>query len=414
MRIAYLTQSYPPMISGAAQAVEQTARAMAQRQHTVLVIAASDGPQAYEQHEQNLDIARLSSFRNPLRVGQRLLNAPRTRTLQLLHEFQPDIIHVHEPVQLGKLALEYAKHTGTPVLLTAHQLPWFIASYLPKVFKPFVESLLWSYACTIVRHYTRVITPTATIAKIIKEKTGVRPQVIGYGVDLHAFSPLQTNDLKPALRANLQVPGDGPIILHVGRLDADKNVRQVLAGTCEVLKQTQAHLLIAGDGREKPHLMRMCSRLGIQDRVHFTGFVPPSQLPDIYRIADVFVTASEIETQGIVLHEAAASGLPIVAVNATCISEIVHDNKNGFLVAAGDSAALSRAMLQILQNPGLASRMGVYGRQLVGLQKADHTWESHEALYTQVAKETGNKLSTRLPKSMHSKLMKPGTKTVHN
>src|SRR6476620_2798214 len=98
MRIAYLTQSYPPMISGAALVVERLAKSMEERGHQVLVIAASNKNYPYTSYQENLTILLLKSFHNPLRVGQRFLLYPRFKILQALNEFCPNITHTHEPL----------------------------------------------------------------------------------------------------------------------------------------------------------------------------------------------------------------------------------------------------------------------------------------------------------------------------
>jgi hypothetical protein len=166
------------MISGAAISVRQTAESMSQRGHQVLVIAASDREYPYSTHKDNLTVSRLRSFNNPMRVGQRLIAYPRHRTIKLLDQFQPDVIHAHEPAQMGMLALEHAKRAHIPVTITAHQLPWFVASYLPAALRPGVEKILWAYARITLSRYTAIVTPTQTIARIIEQKTGFGSNVI--------------------------------------------------------------------------------------------------------------------------------------------------------------------------------------------------------------------------------------------
>jgi len=101
MRIAYITQSYPPMVSGASFAVGHLAKGMAARGHRVLVITASERDKSYITLENNLTVLRLHSIHNPLRVGQRFLLYPRRAILRSLIKFRPDIIHTHEPLQMG-------------------------------------------------------------------------------------------------------------------------------------------------------------------------------------------------------------------------------------------------------------------------------------------------------------------------
>lgn len=114
MRIAYLTQSYPPMISGASIVSEQLAISMAERGHQVLVIAASDRIQPYISLQKNLTVLRLRSIHNPMRVGQRFLFNPSRSLMKALREFRPDVIHSHEPLQMGWAGIKYAKRTRIP------------------------------------------------------------------------------------------------------------------------------------------------------------------------------------------------------------------------------------------------------------------------------------------------------------
>jgi glycosyltransferase involved in cell wall biosynthesis len=114
----------------------------------------------------------------------------------------------------------------------------------------------------------------------------------------------------------------------------------------------------------------------------------PHDLPEIYGMADIFVTASEIETQGIVLLEAAASGLPIAAVDATCISESVRDQVNGLLVEPGNINALSRAILELLNNPARLRLMGRQGRFFAAKHDIQHSWFLHENLYQEMIKQS--------------------------
>jgi glycosyltransferase involved in cell wall biosynthesis len=168
----------------------------------------------------------------------------------------------------------------------------------------------------------------------------------------------------------------------VGRLDIDKNVDRVLQAAAEVMSQTEAHLLIVGDGSQKHALIKMCETLKITDRVHFPGYIALEEgLPEIHRLADIFVTASEIEVQSLVLLEAIASGLPIVAVDATFIPEVVHNGINGFLAESGDIHGLASAISTLLKNPTQRQEMGKRSRSLAEEHDIQISVDLHEQLY---------------------------------
>ena len=390
MRIAYLTQPYPPMISGASIFAEQMAKGMANRGHEVLVIAASDREYAYTQIEEDITIVRLRSINNPLRIGQRLLLAPRNMVMKTLQEFQPDVIHVHEPIQMGTFGLEHAKQHGIPITLTTHQLPWFIASYLPDKFfiREIAEAMIWLYSGWLMKRFSSVIAPTKTISKIIKHKTGVKTKTIHYGIDLETFHPHTSLKERKAARSRFGLPPNAPIILHTGRLDTDKSVHHVIHAAAESMKDSDAHLLVVGDGKQRDHLIHLCKSLGIEARAHFPGFiVDKEKLAEIYRMSNVFVTASEIETQGIVILEAAACRLPIVAVSATCIPEVVQHKGNGLLVNSGDINGMSSSITRILGDESAAQAMRSRSYDIAQKYGLRISISKHEKHYKQMLKQ---------------------------
>jgi glycosyltransferase involved in cell wall biosynthesis len=391
MKIAYITQAYPPIVSGASLFAGQLAEAMAERGHQVLVIAPSSTGRGAHTQLGNLLLVNLQSFHNPNRVRQRVMVYPRHAILETLHEFQPDIIHSHDCLQVGLIGIDYAHRAGIPITTTTHQLPWFIGKLLPDAggIQRQAETLLWAYAHWVLRQHDAIVAPTDTISNVIKRMTGLSAQVISYGINLKTFHPPRGSSTGTAVRKKLGLSADVPVILHVGQMHTTKRVDVAIEAAVHVMHHSNAHLLLVGDGPQKPALMDRCHSLGLAERCHFTGFITVGEgLPDIYRLASLFITASEIETQGIVLLEAAASGLPIVAVRATCIPEIVHAGVNGYLADPGDTMALAEAITELLLDPVRARAMGVAGRQLVGSHDIHVTLDSYERLYLDLIRQS--------------------------
>jgi 1,2-diacylglycerol 3-alpha-glucosyltransferase len=388
MRIAYLTQSYPPMISGAALVVKNLATGMAGSGHEVLVIAASDTSRTYVVREENLTVLRLKSVYNPTRVGQRFTPYSRRSVTNVLQEFKPQAIHSHEPMPISLPAIRYAGEMNVPTVLTIHQLPPTATRLLPGRIQGRMENLLWGYGRWYTKKFTALITPTETTSIQVR-RILERPVVtISNGIDLQIFHPPLQGDDEAATRQTWNLPPNAPILLHVGRLDPDKNVERVIRATAGALEGNHAHLLIVGDGLRKPVLMKLCESLGVAERIHFTGFISSKQgLPALYRIARLFITASEIETQGLVLLEAAASGLPIVAVRATCIPELVHDGVNGFLAEPGDVEGLGRGAFTLLNDENKAAQMGKASLALAQQHDNRFTIEAHEKLYHELIEQ---------------------------
>jgi 1,2-diacylglycerol 3-alpha-glucosyltransferase len=169
---------------------------------------------------------------------------------------------------------------------------------------------------------------------------------------------------RAAARRALGLPPSDPLVLYVGRLDREKSVDRVLlafdrlAGTLG-----RAHLWLVGQGKEAEALCRMTTRLAAGDRVHFAGVRAHEGLAAWYQAADLFLFASETETQGLVLAEAAACALPAVAVAAPGCDEVVRDGETGILTKA-DPAALAEAAIGLLLDADRRAAMGARARQV--------------------------------------------------
>ncbi len=381
MRIALLAQSYPPMVSGAALVVGRLAQGLAAHGHEVLVLAASDIGAAYDETCGSLQVARPHSWPNPFRVGQHFLLWPRKEIRCKLELFKPDVIHSHDPLVTSLVSLDVLP--GVPRVLTVHQLPWFVSLFMPPLLRGGIESLLWAYGAWLYRRFQLIVTPSQIIADLVAQHTQARPKAISNGVDTFRFNPNPAWAGEPAaLRDKYGLDPQLPIILYAGRVDADKRVELVVQAAALALPKTQAQLLIVGDGKRLNAVKQLAERLGIQWQSHFAGFVPVTEdLPGLYRLASVFVTASEVEIQSSVVLEAAATGLPVVTVNASSMPEFVRDGLTGYLVPPRDIAALADRIIGVLQDPARAQAMGRAALEVAQAHSHEGAVMEHIRLY---------------------------------
>jgi len=384
MRIAFVTQSYPPMISGAALTVQQLAAGMAGRGQQVLVLAASDRPQAYTQCDGDLAVVRIGSHRNPFRSEQRFVLRRLPSVRKELEHFRPDLIHLHEPLTVGLVGLRSARRLNVPCVLTMHQLPEFVVAStpLPGAARAISDALLWRCARWFTARCAAVIAPTETVVSRLAGE-GIAAQAIGCAVNLQRFSgEPAAADESQQLRGRYGLHPRLPVILHAGRLDKDKSVERVLRAAALALRERDAQLLVVGDGVERRALMAEAGALGIAHRCCFTGFVEHERdLPGLFRLANIFVTASQIETFGLVCLEAMASALPIVAPRATCLPELVADGHTGLLAAVDDVPGLAAGIIKLLDEPETAQRMGRAGRRKARCFTIERMLDQHMALY---------------------------------
>ncbi len=385
MKIAYLTQPYPPMISGAAIVTERLATSMVDRGHDVLVVAASDTGASYVSEEFGVQTVRLKSIPNPKRAKQRFSPGGVRRICSELKAFQPDVIHSHDLFWFCLAGMKIGRGTDIPVITTIHQLPWFVTPYLPAIpgLRNMFGKLMWAYGAWLNKHCASMVVPTQTIAQTVEVKGGFETVVIGNGVDLRCFTPISGKpDEAEYLIQTLRIDPHKPVILHLGRLDLEKRVDIVIRAAAEAMKRCEAQLLVVGDGEYRKQLSDLADQLGIGSRSRFPGFLDPkTEVPAVYRIASVFVTASEIETQGLVLLEAMASGLPVVAVDATCIPEVVKHGVNGLLADPGDVVGIADRLVEILNDPSMMQRMGAAGRRIAEDHAVEDAIDDYEGLY---------------------------------
>ncbi len=388
MKIAFVSQSYPPIISGAAIVVQRLAEGIAARDHKVMVVAASDCRKAYVKDSENINIHYFPSLKNPLRVDQRFILGHHKELERVLLDFKPDVIHLHDPLNLGLSAVRIAQKHQIPVVITIHQLPWFISSSLNTTdyVKRIIENGLWQYSMWFMAQCSISLTPSKMIADIISENTQFCPEVISNGVEIDLFTPSsKTPNEKKALCEKYKINPDQAAILYVGRIDKDKRVDLVVEAVSQVIKEIDAQLIVVGDGTMRGEIISLCQSLDIYDRCIFPGFVPKNgDLPGIFRLADVFVTASEIEIQSSVVLEAMASGKPVVVVESSSMPEFVYEAQNGYLVKPGDFEAIAKKIICILQDPKRAEAMGKAGREIAEFHSNQKFISSHEQLYASI------------------------------
>jgi 1,2-diacylglycerol 3-alpha-glucosyltransferase len=393
MRIALVCQSYPPMVSGIAVAVRHLAEGLAARGHDVRVLSASDRGEAYTETRNGVELVRLSSIPTPARRRQRWSWWSRDDVEKHFDEFRPDVLHLHDPF-LGAMVMPgYARDRGIPLVATAHALPIYPASQVPDLpgLRALLESALWAFGSDLISQCQAVIAPSRYTADQVDEHGGPGAIVISNGVDLNRFQagPASPEE-RQRLAARYRIDPERPIILHVGRVDREKNVDDVVRAAHLAMASVDAQLVVIGDGSRREDIEGLAEDLGIGDRSRFIGFVEPDgDLPDLYRAGALFVMASDLESEGIVVLEAAACGLPIVAVRATSMPELVEAPGCGYLVSPGDVRRMAERIIDILKDPSRREALSLAALGMAQQHSLEKTLDQHEALYASLLSREG-------------------------
>jgi glycosyltransferase involved in cell wall biosynthesis len=310
--------------------------------------------------------------------------------------FQPDLVHCETEFMIGRLGQIAARRAGLPIVTSYHT---DFGRYTYAYGVPWLHSTVQSYLARFHRRGQRAYTPSEPARQDLLNMGVADVEVWGRGVDVQLFHP---NKRSTPLREALGLT-EKFVFVHVGRLAAEKNVHVVLDAFRQarrLLPRGSVHLLVAGSGPAEPELRRRAS-----GSVTFLGNLDrQNRLPDIYASADAFVFASLTETLGLVVLEAMASGLPVVAVAAGGVVDHVRDGRNGFAVSPGNLTTmvdgLKDAMVRLVREPGLRGTLAAEARRTAEARSWQHELDRLEESYREVMQGAG----CAMPDAGHGRL----------
>lgn len=247
--------------------------------------------------------------------------------MEVLREIDPDVIHIHGVATMALRGLVCGHELGIPTVMTFHTMVDDAAKYYSPIKIPpeTMEKLIWIYLRQILKRMDVVVTPTACIGKELGSRGAVCRNLVTIptGTNTAEFHPgIASDDIRR--RHGLE---GRRVAIHVGRISYEKELDMVV----RAMQRIDATLLVAGKGPAKANIEKLVEDLSLQNKVVFAGFVPDSELPAYYNAADIAVSASKFETQGLSILEAMASGKPVACRNGRAFAEIVHDGVNGYL-----------------------------------------------------------------------------------
>jgi len=325
MNILLMTNTYKPMVGGLERSVSNFAKEYREAGHRVIIIAPELPGMEPEE-----DVVRIPAFQN-YNGSDFSVQLPIQGTLtKALGDFCPHIVHSQHPFLIGDTALRIASKFNVPLVFTHHSLYEENVHYMPgniEALKRFMIELSTGYANLA----DRVFAPSESVRLMLQER-GVKTSidVVPTGIYTEEFS----RGAGKAFRKKLNIPADAYVVGHVGRLAPEKNLEFVTRAAAQFLKKNpNAHFLIGGTGPSEGPIKEIMALEGVAERLHLAGMLKGKDLIDAYHAMDVFVFASQSETQGLVITEAMAAGIPVVAVDAPGVREVVKDFVNGRLIA---------------------------------------------------------------------------------
>jgi phosphatidylinositol alpha 1,6-mannosyltransferase len=349
VRIAYVTESFPPDVNGVANTAVRVAEHLVSRGHEPLIIAPEPAS-GVSRPDTGLDypVVRVPSLGVPAYPGFRV-GLPGSRVRAAIAGHRADLVHLAGPFVLGAGGGAAARRLGLPIVAVyATDMPAYARAYHTG---PAGEAICWRRLRKIHNAADRTLAPSTATAAELHAHGFERVWLWARGVDSNRFDPAKRS---AKLRAEL-APGGELLVGYVGRLAAEKRI-DLLA---RVATLPGVRLVIVGSGPAEQAARRAVPS------AQFLGQRGGDDLATIYASLDVFVHSGPHDTFGHTLQEAAASGLPVVAPAAGGPLDLVQDGVTGFLVTPGDARALASAVARLAADPPLRAALGHAGRQVM-------------------------------------------------
>lgn len=336
MNIVLFTNTYKPHVGGVARSVAAFRDEYRKAGHRVLVVAPTFPDMPPEE-----DVVRVPALQNfnasdfsvalPLPTG---LNAT-------LEAFEPDVIHSQHPFLLGMTAVRAARTFAVPLVFTHHTRYEEYTHYVP-VDSPALKAFVIELATRYANLADRVIAPSESIRDLLVERGVSTPvQVIPTGVYVEQFA----RGDRDGARRRWRLPARAFVVGHMGRLAEEKNIGFLADAVAAFLAGGEdRYFLVVGSGDAEADLVERFRAAGLADRLVCCGVLEGQALADAMNAMDVFAFASRSETQGMVLTEAMAAGLPVVGLDAPGVREVVRDRQNGRLVAEPSPGTFAEAL----------------------------------------------------------------------
>ncbi len=383
MKIGLFTDTYFPQINGVVSSVCMLKENLEKLGHQVFIFTIKD-PLATKDEP---NVYRVPSF--PFAKAWRLGVFYHPRLVRKIKSLQLDVIHTHTEFSLGLFGRAMARELQIPHLHTYHTIFEDYTHYIVKfsALNPIAKTAVRKFSANFCNAVDQVVAPTEKVKELLLSYN-VRQMinVIPTGIELDKFVKARyKQNMISKLRTEFGIRPSERVLLYVGRLAEEKNLEELFRLLSAYLHRKQdVKLVLIGDGPSKVELEGLAKSLRIQDQIIFAGVKPWADIARYYQLGEVFVSASQSETQGLTYIEALASGLPVVAKADLCLEGVLKNNENGF--AFHDEAELESALDQILNSDFEKERLAHGAVKSVEAYSAVHFAKQIEAMYKGIRK----------------------------
>ena len=368
MKILFISDVYFPRVNGVSTSINTFCRELRGLGHTVHLIAPDYGTPSSDE----TDILRVPSRAVPFDPEDRLMSFK--WVMQHRDKFcneQYDIIHIQTPFVAHYLGTRLSKLLGIPCVETYHTFfEEYLYHYVPLVPKRLMRIVAKRFSRHQGNSLNGMIVPSHPMFNILKNYgITTRSEVIPTGIEPESFI---LGD-RAAFRKKHNIPQDRPVLLFVGRVAHEKNIGFLLKVVDQVRRLLPEVLcVIAGEGPARKSLEHKVSELCLIENVLFVGYLDRStELNSCYQAADIFIFSSRTETQGLVLLEAMAQGIPVVSTAELGTRDVLAEGM-GVWIAQEEVIEFSEKIIKLLGSYDVRKELGDKGRDYA------HGWSASQ------------------------------------
>ncbi len=376
MNVLMVSDVYFPRINGVSTSIETFRREFEALGHSVTVVApAYPGGASAED-----GVLRIPSRRVPFDPEDRLMRRRGVLGLPELKRQRFDVVHIQTPFVAHYAGVRLARRLNLPLVETYHTFfEEYLYNYVPLVPRAWLKALARRFSRSQCNSVDAVVVPSKAMRDALA-RYGVdsRMDIIPTGMDMERFRGGDGD----RFRARHGIDADRPVLVFVGRVAHEKNI-DFLLHMVDRLRHAvpEVVLIVAGEGPAQGHLRQLAARLGLEHNVLFVGYLDRErELLDCYRAGDLFVFASRTETQGLVLLEAMALGVPVVSTAVMGTRDIVAPGR-GCVVAEEDVDDFAGKVGGVLADRFRHQRLAAEAREYAGQWSARALAERMIGLY---------------------------------
>ena len=374
MRIGIFTETYTPYISGLVTSELMLKKALEKKGHEVYVVTANLTNFHYEYDEKE-KVLRIPGIPTGI-YDSRLTSIYPIKAINKIKSWNLDVIHSQTEFAIGTFARLFAKQYNIPIVHTYHTMyedyvHYITKGHFDKSSKKLVEYLTKFYCDKTI---TELIVPTKKAYDLFKKKYNVERNIhiIPTGIEVERFYK-EKIDLKKISRLKKQynISKKDFTAIFVGRIAEEKNIPFLINVTEDLIKTNpNFKLLIVGDGPDKENYEKQVIKKHCENNVIFTGKVSWEDIPVYYQLADIFISASKSETQGLTIIEAMAASLPNLCIDDESFRNTVVDSLNGFLFK--DEEDCKKLIIKIMNDKKLLNNMQINARNSAELHSSKY------------------------------------------